>query len=129
MYRLMATSKPNKTDQFPDYRKVKNHKLKDIFLAKTKIFFLADQFCGNNFLPFCSNFSRLRCIYTGMFFLTYCLGKLTDCLSKMFDMLYFFAIFIFHSRESELYSYIFDRMSALAWELLFPRCLDHLSLT
>ena len=40
-----------------------------------------------------------------------------------------FTVFILHSRESELYRYVFDGMSALAWELLFPRCLGHLSFT
>ena len=38
-------------------------------------------------------------------------------------------IFILHSRESELYRYILDGKSALAWELPFPRCLGHLSST
>ena len=37
--------------------------------------------------------------------------------------LFLFTIFILHSRESELYRYILDGMSALAWELLFPRFL------
>ena len=41
---------------------------------------------------------------------------------------YLFAIFILHSRESELYCYILDGRSALAWELSF-RCLGHLSST
>ena len=42
-----------------------------------------------------------------------------------------FAIFILHSRESELYRYTLDRKSALAWELPFSRfflwatCLPH----
>ena len=38
-----------------------------------------------------------------------------------------FAIFILHSRESELYRYILDGTSAVAWELPFSRCLGHLS--
>ena len=41
-----------------------------------------------------------------------------------------FAIFILHSRESELYRYTLDGKSALAWELPFSRflwatCLPH----
>ena len=38
-------------------------------------------------------------------------------------------IFILHSRESELYRYILDGTSALAWELPFLRCLGHPSST
>ena len=38
-------------------------------------------------------------------------------------------LFILHSRESELYRYILDGMSALAWELPFPRCLGQISST
>ena len=34
-----------------------------------------------------------------------------------------FAIFILHSRESELYRYTLDGKSALAWELPFSRFL------
>ena len=40
-----------------------------------------------------------------------------------------FAIFILHSRESELYRYTLDGMSALAWELPFLRFMGHLSST
>ena len=40
-----------------------------------------------------------------------------------------FAIFILHSRESELYRYTLDDKSALAWELPFSRFLGHLSFT
>ena len=40
-----------------------------------------------------------------------------------------FAIFILHSRESELYRYTLDRKSALAWELPFSRFMGHLSST
>ena len=39
---------------------------------------------------------------------------------------YFFAVFILHSGESELYRYVLDVKSALAWELCFP---GHLSFT
>ena len=39
------------------------------------------------------------------------------------------SIFISHSRESELYRYILDGTSALAWELPFSKCLGHLSST
>ena len=40
---------------------------------------------------------------------------------------YLFAIFILHSRESELYRYTLDGKSALAWELPFSRFMGHLS--
>ena len=40
-----------------------------------------------------------------------------------------FAIFILHSRESELYRYTLDGKSALAWELPFTRFMSHLSST
>ena len=40
-----------------------------------------------------------------------------------------FAIFILHSRESELYRYTLDGKSALAWELPFLRFMGHLSST
>ena len=47
-----------------------------------------------------------------------------------FFLLFLFAIFILHSRESELYRYTLDGKSALAWELPFSRflwatCLPH----
>ena len=42
---------------------------------------------------------------------------------------FLFAIFILHSQESELYRYILDGTSALAWELSFSRCLSRLSST
>ena len=42
---------------------------------------------------------------------------------------FLFTIFILHSGESDLYRYVLDGMSALAWELLLPRCLGHLSST
>ena len=40
-----------------------------------------------------------------------------------------FAIFILHSRESELYRYTLDGKSALAWELPFSRFMGYLSST
>ena len=40
-----------------------------------------------------------------------------------------FAIFILHSRESELYRYTLDGKPALARELLFTRFMGHLSST
>ena len=40
-----------------------------------------------------------------------------------------FAIFILHSRESELYRYTLDGKSALDWELPFSRFMGHLSST
>ena len=43
--------------------------------------------------------------------------------------IYLFAIFILHSRESELYRYTLDGKSALAWELPFLRFMGHLSST
>ena len=43
---------------------------------------------------------------------------LYEYLDKLFFFLYLF-IFILHSRESELYRYILDGTSALAWELPF----------
>ena len=51
--------------------------------------------------------------------------------SKFFFFLFFilFAIFILHSRESELYRYTLDSKSALAWELPFSRFMGHLSST
>ena len=42
---------------------------------------------------------------------------------------FLFAIFILHSRESELYRYTLDGKSALAWELPFSRFMGHLSST
>ena len=52
-------------------------------------------------------------------------------LSKLFFFVLFvlFAIFILHSRESELYRYTLDSKSALAWELPFSRFMGHLSST
>ena len=44
-------------------------------------------------------------------------------------VLVLFAIFILHSRESELYRYTLDGKSALAWELPFSRFMGHLSST
>ena len=43
--------------------------------------------------------------------------------------IYLLTIFILHSRESELCRYVLDGMPALARELLFPKCLGHLSAT
>ena len=49
---------------------------------------------------------------------------------NMPSLLFFlFAIFILHSRESELYRYTLDGKSALAWELPFSRFMGHLSST
>ena len=47
---------------------------------------------------------------------------------KLF-FLFLFAMFILHSRESELYRYTLDANSALAWELPFSRFMGHLSST
>ena len=49
--------------------------------------------------------------------------------AKNIYIFFLFTIFIFYLRESELYCYVLDSMSALAWELLFPRCLGYLSFT
>ena len=50
--------------------------------------------------------------------------------AKVFFVLFvLFAIFILHSRESELYRYTLDGKSALAWELPFLRFMGHLSST
>ena len=48
-------------------------------------------------------------------------------LNTIASTFFLLAIFIFHSRKSKLYRYVLDGMSALAWELLFPKYLDHLS--
>ena len=58
-------------------------------------------------------------------------GKDMFTFHAMFLFLFFvlFAIFILHSRESELYRYILDGKSALAWELPFSRSMGHLSST
>ena len=48
------------------------------------------------------------------------------------DVLIIFFVFVhifLHSRESELYRYILDGTSALAWELPFLRCLGHTCLS
>ena len=42
-------------------------------------------------------------------------------ITVFFFFLFLFAIFILHSRESELYPYTLDGKSALAWELPFSR--------
>ena len=47
----------------------------------------------------------------------------------LFFDFFLFAIFILHSRESELYRYTLDGKSALAWELPFFRFMGHLSST
>ena len=40
-----------------------------------------------------------------------------------------FAMFILHSRESELYRYTLDGKTALVWELPFSRFMGYLSST
>ena len=57
----------------------------------------------------------------------YCAGKYTDLFTLVCFVL--FAIFILHSRESELYRYTLGGKSALAWELPFSRFMGHLSST
>ena len=49
--------------------------------------------------------------------------------SLLFLFFVLFAIFILHSRESELYGYTLDGKSALAWEFPFSRFMGHLSST
>ena len=46
---------------------------------------------------------------------------------KAQNIFFLFAIFILHSRESELYHYILDGTTAIAWEFPFSKCLGHLS--
>ena len=53
----------------------------------------------------------------------------TGGLYFLFFILFLFAIFILHLRESELYRYTLDGKSALAWELPFSRFMNHLSST
>ena len=60
-----------------------------------------------------------------MFFMCYNQG----CGSGFVLFFVLFAIFILHSRESELYRYTLDGKSALAWELPFSRFMGHLSST
>ena len=48
---------------------------------------------------------------------------------NVFYFFILFAIFILHSRESELYRYTLDSKSALAWELPFSRFMGRLSST
>ena len=55
--------------------------------------------------------------------------RLMNCEGSQYFFCIVLFIFILHSRESELYRYILDGKSALAWELPFPRCLGHLSST
>ena len=43
--------------------------------------------------------------------------------------LFFFLPYLSSIHEKAMYRYVLDGKSALAWELLFPRCLDHLSST
>ena len=52
-----------------------------------------------------------------------------DTFEENFCFFVLFAIFILHSRESELYRYTLDGKSALAWELPFSRFMGHLSPT
>ena len=52
-----------------------------------------------------------------------------DVLTSKVRKFVLFAIFILHSRESELYRYTLDGKSALAWELPFLRFMGHLSST
>ena len=52
-----------------------------------------------------------------------------EWLTVFIVFLFLFAIFILHSRESELYRYTLDGKSALAWELPFSRFMGHLSST
>ena len=54
---------------------------------------------------------------------------LLDCTVLFLFCFVLFAIFILHSRESELYRYTLDGKSALAWELPFSRFMGHLSST
>ena len=53
----------------------------------------------------------------------------SNCMKIFVFVFVLFAIFILHSRESELYRYTLDGKSALAWELPFSRFMGHLSST
>ena len=56
-------------------------------------------------------------------------GIVRSCNNYRRVKFYLLAIFILHSRESELYRYVLNGMFALVWELLSPKCLVHLSFT
>ena len=56
-------------------------------------------------------------------------GEARKSIYSLFLFFVLFAIFILHSRESELYRYTLDGKSALAWELPFLRFMGHLSST
>ena len=56
-------------------------------------------------------------------------GTPCKCTASLVFFIYLFAIFILHSRESELYHYTLDSKSALAWELPFLKFMGHLSST
>ena len=71
--------------------------------------------------------SRIKCIKPLRYNLKEVLLALKD-LEAIFCFV-LFAIFILHSRESELYRYTLDGKSALAWELPFSRFMVHLSST
>ena len=60
---------------------------------------------------------------------TFIINCAFNCFAKNKLNLFIFAIFIFHSRESELYRYVLKGMSTFAWELPFLSCLGHLSST
>ena len=57
------------------------------------------------------------------------LKRHVGAMHTLFFCFVLFAIFILHSRESELYRYTLDGKSALAWELPFSRFMGHLSST
>ena len=59
------------------------------------------------------------------------ISNFTDSIIDRFQIFFLllFAIFMLHSRESELYRYTLDGKSALAWELPFLRFMGHLSST
>ena len=56
-------------------------------------------------------------------------GFLDSLLCDLIVFFVLFAIFILHSRESELYRYTLNGKSALSWELPFSRFMGHLSAT
>ena len=71
---------------------------------------------------------QLRTLCVARFLAIFCLSTTSVPGPGKFCFILFvlFAIFIIHSRESELYRYTLDGKSALAWELLFSRFMGHL---
>ena len=78
--------------------------------------------------------TKLSILYIGNHLLFYVVCQIANpslhsIIFSLVLVLVLFAIFILHSRESELYRYTLDGKSALAWELPFSRIMGHLSST